>query len=235
MEFNLTTIPDHAIVEILNGDKERMFYKEVMLKSGKSIKLTLDIPIGGNYDGHFSQGVSIARIVALGEGVTGMQPGDEVIVDYTIDTDGAKIISNENGKKLVRAAATNKFYKENSALISATNESKYEAYEHKKGDVEQVATIFGVIKGNEIIPNWPYVFLKYVDVAGEFEETESGLIIPSSEGEMVIRQVLFANPDSPMKPGDNVVVDFAALYERQVNEELLSICMQDDIVGRIVE
>lgn len=233
--MELTTIPDHAIVEILNDDKERLFHKDVTLKDGTTMKMTLDIPIGGNYDGHYSQGVSIARIIALGEGVTGMQPGDEVIVDYTIDADSAKIISNENGHKWVRAAAVNKFYEKDSPLISATAESKYEAHEYKKGDLEQAATIFGIIKGDEIIPNWPYVFLKYVEMEGKFEETEYGLIIPSSEGEMVIRQVLFAHPDSPMKPGDNVVVDFAALYEREVSGELLSICMQEDIIGGFAE
>lgn len=232
MVTNLSTIPGYAIVEILQDQKERMFYKDVTLKNGSTMKLTLDIPISVLYDGHHEQGVSIAKVVSLGDGVNNMQPGDEVVIDYTIDADSAKVISNENGRKLVRVIALNKFYEHDGPLISATTETKYETRDHKKGDVEQSATIFGIIKGDEIIPNYPYVFLKYINIAGEFEETESGLLVPSSEGEMVIRQVLFAHPDSPMKPGDNVIVDFMALYEREVNGEILSVCMQGDIIGR---
>lgn len=228
---NLTTIPGYAIVEILQEEKERQFFKEVTQKDGTKVKLSIDIAVGGLYDGHFSQGVSLAKIKGIGDEITNMQPGDEVIVDYTIDTDGAKVISNENGVKFVRARALNKFYDKDSPLISATSETRFETYEYKKGDLEHASTIFGIIKGNEIIPNHPYVFLKYVDLEGEFEQTESGLIIPSSEGEMVIRQVLFSHPDSPMKAGENVVVDFAALYEREVNGELISICMENDVIG----
>jgi|ERR1700761_6823850 len=231
---SLSTIPGYAIVEILRDDQERKFYKEVKLLNGEVKKLTLDIPIGGLYDGHFSQGVSLARIVACGEGVDQLEPGDEVIVDYTIDTDSAKIISRDENHKLVRAVAVNKFYEEDAPLISASRESKYDLREYKKGDLEHASTIFGVIKGNEIIPNFPYVFCKYVDIAGEFEMTETGLVIPSSEGQMVIRQVLFSHPDSPMKPGDNVMVDYGALYEREVNGEQLSICMHGDIIAKLI-
>lgn len=229
--MELTTLPYYALVEISKEEKERKFYKEVTTKKGTTIKLTLDIPEAAHYDGHFSQGVSIARIVATGENVSFLQPGDEVIIDYTIDTETAKIILNESGRKIVRAVAVNKFYTENAPLISATTETRYDTREYKKGDLELASTIFGIIRGNEIIPNYPYVFLKYVDLEGEFEETESGLIIPSSEGEVVIRQVVFAHPDSPMKAGDNIVVDYGSLYEREVNGELLSICMQGDIIG----
>lgn len=232
LKNNLATIPGYAIVEILQDQKERMFYKDVTLKNGSTMKLTLDIPISGLYDGHHAQGVSLAKVVSLGDGIDNMDIGDEVVIDYTIDTDSARVISNEGGRKLVRVIAKNKFYDEDGPIISATTETRYETRDHKKGDVELSATIFGIVKGNEIIPNYPYIFLKYINMSGEYEETESGLLVPSSEGEMVIRQVLFAHPASPMKPGDTVVVDFMSLYERYVNGEMLSVCLQDDIIGR---
>lgn len=229
--MELTTLPNYALIEISKDEKEHKFYKEVKMANGKTMKLTLDIPEASYYDGHFSQGVSIARIVALGAGIDFMQPGEEVIIDYTIDTEKAKIIDTGDGRRIVRAVAVNKFYTEDAPLTSATTESRYETREYKIGDLELASTIFGIIRGNEIIPNYPYVFLKYVNIEGEFEETESGLIIPSSEGEIVIRQVLFAHPNSPMQPGQNVTVDFGSLYEREVNGELISICMERDIFG----
>lgn len=229
-----TTIPGYAIVEILKEDHDRKFYKDVVLKSGAIMKLSLSLPESGLYDEHFSQGVSIARIVSVGDGVENIKVGDEVIVDYSVDTDGAKVISNINGRKLVRCEARNEFYTE-SKRLSASKFAKFESYEYKAGDLKSASTIFGIISDNEIVPNFPYVFLKYVDFEGEFDKSESGLIIPSTAGELVIRQVLFAHPDSPMKPGEMVVVDYASLYEREITGELVSICMHDDIIGKLLE
>lgn len=228
---NLTTIPGYAIVEILKEDKDRKFTKEIMVNGEKKL-LTIDIAQSGLYDDHFSQGVSIAKVIAIAEELTSVKPGDMVVVDYSVDTANGMVIGHENGNKLVRANATNEFYTD-SKLISATTESRYDVYEYKPGDLKSASTIFGVIKGEEIIPNYPYVFLKYVNLDGEFEMTETGLVVPSSEGDMVIRQVMFSHSDSPMKPGDNVMVDYAALYERDLGAELISICMQDDIVAKL--
>lgn len=232
MACNLSTIHGHAIVEILKEDKDRKFFVEFKLDNGDTKRLTIDIPSSGLYDTHFSQGVSLAKVVATGDDVHWITPGETVIVDYTIDTDKAKIISNEDGVKWVRANAVNKFY-EKDKLISATNETRFDTYEYRKGDLESAATIFGVIRGDEILPNYPYIILKYVDLKGEFEMTETGLLVPSSEGEMVIRQVLFSHPDSPMKPGENVLVEYSSLYEREIKDEVLSICMHNDIIGRL--
>jgi hypothetical protein len=227
---NYGTIPGYAIVQILKEDHDRKLFKEVTLANGKVLKLSLDILSSGLYDDHFSQGVSLAKVIATGEGVDWVFPGEVVVVDYTIDTAGGKIISDENGVKTVRANALNEFYTE-SKLISATTTSRYDTYEYKAGDLKSSSTIFGVIRGDEIIPNHPYVLLKYVNVEGQFEQTPSGLLLPSSEGELVIRQVLFAHPDSKLKSGDNIMVDFEFLYERDVNDEIISICMEDDIIS----
>lgn len=228
--IDLNTIPGYAIVAISKESKERQFYKEIKLANGKSMKLTLTIPESGLYDGHFSQGVSIAKVAAVGDGVDYLSVGDDVIVDYTIDVDTAKIISEENGIKYVRANALNEYY-ESDKLISESKFQRTAVYEYRKGDLKSASTIFGVIKDDEIIPNFPYVFLKYVDLEGEFEITESGVVVPSSEGEIVVRQVLFSHPLSPIKAGQIVMVDFGSLYERDVNGELVSICMHNDIIS----
>jgi hypothetical protein len=227
-----TTIPGYAIVEILKDDHDRKFYKDITLASGATMKLSLAMPESGLYDEHYEQGVSIARIVAVGDGIAWIKPGDEVVVDYSVDTDGGKVISNIGGKKLVRCEARNEFYTE-SKRMSASKFAKFEVNEYNKGDLKNASTIFGVIKGNEIIPNFPYVFMNYVDFEGEFDRSDSGLIIPSTAGELVIRQVLFSHPDSPMQPGDMVVVDYASLYEREISGDVVSICMHGDIIGKL--
>lgn len=226
----LSTVRYHAIVEILNEDKERVFYKEVTLKNGKKVKMTLNIPARGIYDDHFSQGVSLARVVSIGKDVSPVKPGDMVIVDYSVDTDTAKIIEINDQGKYVRVVAANKFY-DHDKMAYANKYERFDAYEYRNGDLEFAAAIFGIIKGDEIQPVPPYVFMQYVDLEGKFIKTGSGLMVPSKEGEFVIRQVLFAGEDSHFKAGDKVLVDFASLYERQVNDGLISICMEQDIIG----
>ena len=223
---NLSTIPGYAIVEILKEDHDRKFFKEV--KVGKETRmLSISLQAAGIYDEHFSQGVSLARVVSRGDGVDWIGDGDTVVIDYTVDTKGGKLISDENGVKLVRANAVNEYYTD-TKLIPQDVFSRSDTYDHKPGDLKSAATIFGVVKDHEIIPNYPYVFLKYTKL-GDYEVGPNGLIVPSSNRDIVIREVLFTHPDSPMKPGDKVMVDFYGLYEREVGGELISIAMHDDI------
>jgi len=224
------TLPGHVIVEILKEDHDRKFFKEVKMAGGETRLLTITLEADKLYDDHFSQGVSMARAYSVGEGVPEINEGDLLIIDYTIDTGKAKIISNENGVKLVRASGVNEFYTEDK-LIPAGKDDYFDNYEYRVGDLKSAATVFGVVNGNEIRPLKHYVILKYVKIDGNFEETESGLVLPSTAGDLVLREVLFAHPESSLSSGDIILVDYFGVYERDLLGETISICMESDILG----
>lgn len=231
--MELACMPTHAIVEILQTEHDKLFYKEIPGPKGEKIRLTLTLPKSSEKDEHFSQGVSLAKIVAVGDEVTDVKPGDTVMVDYTVDTATAKILFDDGERKLVNVVAKN-VYHQDDFMLSATNERPYDQYVWKKGDLDEITVLFGVVKDDgEVIPLDPFVILEYAVVDGQFEENEQGLLVPIYEGDIVMRRCLFAHPNCRIKQGDLVIVPFEALYERPVYDKIISVCVDKDILGTI--
>lgn len=224
-------LPTHAVVEILQTEHEKHFYKEILNHKGEKIRLTLTLPKTREKDEHFSQGVHMARCVIVGEDISEIKSGDLLLVDYSVDTDTARIIFNDGERKLVDVVAKNVYYNSDE-LIPATNERPNDIYVWKKGDLDEITVIFGIIKDDgEVVPTSPFIILEYVVVDGQFEENENGILVPVYEGDVVMRRCLFAHPESKIKQGELVMVPFDSLYEREIYDKVISICIDRDVLA----
>jgi hypothetical protein len=231
--MELECLPTHAIVEILQTDHDKIFYKEIPGPKGEKIRLTLTFEKSRDKDEHFSQGVHLAKIVAVGDEIDSVKPGDVVMVDYTVDTGTARILFNDGERKLVDVIAKN-VYHEDDYLLSATNERPRDTYIWRKGDLDEITVIFGIVKDDgEVIPLDPFVILEYAVVDGTFEENENGILVPVYEGDAVMRRCLFAHENSRIKQGDTVLVPFDSLYEREVYDKVISVCIEKDILSTV--
>lgn len=232
--MKLSCLPTHAVVEIMQTDHDKIFYKEVPGPKGEKIRLTLTFPKTSEKDQHYSQGVHLAKVIAAGSEISELAPGDTVMVDYTVDADTARILFDNGERKLVDVVARN-IYEEEDEMISATNERPRDLYVWKKGDLKEITVIFGVVKDDgEVVPTDPFVILEYVVVDGKFEENDSGILVPIFEGDVVMRRCLFAHPGSKIKQGDLVMVPFESLYEREIYDKMISVCVDTDILGIMV-
>lgn len=224
-------LPTHAVVEILQSEHEKHFYKEITTHKGEKIRLTLTLPRTREKDEHFSQGVHMARAVVVGDDITEIKSGDLLLVDYSVDVDTARIIYNDGQRKLVDVVAKNVYY-ETDEIMPATNERPRDMYVWKKGDLDEITVVFGIIKDDgEVVPTNPFVILEYVVVDGQFEENENGILIPIYEGDVVMRRCLFAHPECRIKQGDLVIVPYEALYEREIYDKVISVCIDRDILA----
>jgi hypothetical protein len=227
----LECLPSHAILEITQAAHDKRFYKEIVTKKGDVIRLTMTIPKGRTTDEHYSQGVHVAKAVALGDEVTNIEVGDELLVDYSVDTETARILYNDGELKLVDVVAKNKYHMED-FMLPCHNSQPHDMYVWRKGDLDEITVIFGIVKSDgEIIPLDPFLLLEYVVVDGQFEENERGLLIPVHEGDVVMRRSLFAHKNSPIRQGDVVIVPYEALYEREVGDKIISVCIDKDVLA----
>lgn len=232
--MQLECMPTHAIVEILQTDHDKNFYKEIPGPKGEKIRLTLTLPKSREKDEHFSQGVHLAKAIAVGDEVTNVKPGDILLVDYTVDTATANILFDDGKKKLVNVIAKN-IYHDEDFLIPASNTQPQDMYVWKKGDLDEITVLFGIVKDDgEVIPLDPFVILEYVVIDGQFEQNENGILVPIYENDVVMRRCLFAHPNSRIKQGDLVLVPFDALYEREIYDKVISVCVDKDILGTII-
>lgn len=224
-------LPTHAIVEILQSEHEKFFYKEITTKKGEKIRLTLTLPKTREKDEHFSQGVNMARAIVVGDEISEFKSGDLLLVDYSVDVGTARILYDDGERKLVDVVAKNVYY-QNDEFVPATNDRPRDTYIWKKGDLDEITVIFGIIKDDgEVVPTNPFVILEYVVVDGQFEENENGILIPIYEGDVVMRRCLFAHPESKIKQGDLVMVPFDSLYEREIYDKVISVCVDKDILA----
>lgn len=224
-------LPTHVVVEILQSEHERNFYKEITTKKGEKIRLTLTLPKTREKDEHFSQGVHMARAVVVGDEISEVKPGDLLLVDYSVDVATARIVFDDGERKLVDVVGKNTYY-ETDERISATNDSPRDMFVWKKGDLDEITVVFGIVKDDgEVVPTDPFVILEYVVVDGQFEENENGILIPIYEGDVVMRRCLFAHPDCRIKQGDLVIVPYEALYEREIYDKVISVCIDRDVLA----
>lgn len=153
---------DKIIIKISAEDREKLFYKNITLPDGSVTKLFVTVDEEEGIDRKSEIYVQSGEIISVGENVRIFKPGDTAILDYLLDNDPNCVLGWEGQDKYVSVTAHTTYYKEDvhvfgNRKIPNSRDTKVA----KKGQPWEVSMILGVLRGNDIIANDPYVFLEY--------------------------------------------------------------------------
>lgn len=218
----------NVLLRILRSEKEKIFREEIKT-GGRVIQLFKAIEQEEDTVGAFEQGIQSAEVIMVADDVKHIQPGDIAIVDYLVDNMPSLVVYNDERGKIV-CVDTRTYYHEDDKIAYANDHTRMDVYAWKKGDTDNASLLFGVFRGDKLIPNPPYIICEHRDLQIR-SKTTSGMEYVHQDQNTAIRRILVPNEDTDedVLAGDVVIVERFCLYERELDGKTFDIIMNQDI------
>lgn len=154
-------MPNRCLIRFSDKDAEDIFLgKEITRDDGSTVRLIKAVDTSPDMDRKSKLFRRTAEVLQVGRNVIGIQPGDIAILDYKVDNDESIEIGHDGVGKLVAVMAVSSYVEED-IHVDANRAIKKSQVVAKKGEVQIVSDIMGVIRNGVIEAVDPYVFLKY--------------------------------------------------------------------------
>lgn len=222
--------PYHILIKISESERDKLFNKRLKTDDGRILSILQDIVHSSDTDDFFSQDVNAAEVIEVGEGVTSIQKGDTVIIDYLVDTTDEYTAWEEwAGKFCVLDIRT--LYYTKDLMIPASQKTKVDTFVFKAGEMDSYSFVIAVIRNNVVIPNSPYIFTEHKDSAKD--EFSNGIQYSETEKHIIKRKLLFGHPNCKLPIGKEVILESDFIFFRKIGETVFDICFESDVVGYV--
>jgi hypothetical protein len=223
--------PHDILISISETDRDKLFNKRLKSPTGEFITdICVELAAEFGTDPAYSQDVQIAEVLQVGSEVKGIGIGDNVIVDYLVDTTEDYTVEQEWASKTCILDTRTLYYQE-TKQVPANRKTNVNTFVYKKGEMERYSLVIAIIKGNTIIPNHPYIFLEHKLPEGMAEV--EGIVFIQTERQVVERKVLFTALNSNIKPGLFALIESDFIFQRKIGEHIFDVCFESDIIGSV--
>lgn len=227
--------PGHVIVILRESRKLELFCKDIKAENGALYKLFMQIRADDHTSDYYEQSVMVAEVVDFAADIKWLKAGDQIIIDYLVDSLETEILEKEGLDKVLILPLHTSFHTDDRIAYAGIN-SRQDTYTHRKGDVNENSLIYAIYRDGELIPNPPFLICEQKDFTVDCK-TKSGLIYNEVEPNdmLVIRKIIAAPPNSAHKAGEFVMIERYCLYGRQIEDIKVDIIMEQDVLCKIAQ
>jgi hypothetical protein len=218
--------PNNVIIFFSEEERRKIFEKPIKGQNGETVWLAVSVMAEENEDGAGERTVTVGKIVAVGNNVTGIKAGDDAVVDYMVDLDDKYIISADEKGKFVSINAVTTQHTEDH-IIDANRRTPHPTTVYSKGDYNEISLLIGIVSDGVIKPNRPYILLEHVEE--EWKESETGLLL-IERPVAVKRKVISVYEGSTHTPDEQIVVEEEAIFTREINGLTFDVVFETDIL-----
>ncbi len=233
MDFkNLKPMPDRAILRITAKEREGVFKKSYRRDDGSTYSLIVTVDEEEGFDRKATIFVRTAEVVSVGRKVRNLQAGDIAILDYLVDNDSNVVLGWENGDKYISVKAVTEYHdKELWAYANRQQLRSKDMKVAKNGAVKNVSQILGCIRGEKLLANDPYVFIKYREEGKKV--TQSGIEY-KDQSKIAETKVLAVSTHSRelygIENGKDCYVAFQDIFDIELPDGKICACNDEDVL-----
>jgi hypothetical protein len=221
-KLSIIPAPNRVLIRITKKQIQDLVSKEITLEDGTKKRLFFEpILFDEGYERRFQQNVSVGEIIGVGNEVEGIYVGDMAILDYLVSNLIDDTVGFVSGDQLISIIAYTTYHKTSSPMIRGR-----QAW--IEGDYDHISRILGLVRGDELIPFDPYVFMEY---------KPDYLKIVSMRGEamretapVVERKVIAAPPDCIWKCGQKIKLKKDDWFDREIAANRIAVAFKQDIL-----
>jgi hypothetical protein len=224
-KLTIIPAPDRVLIRITKKQIEDLISKEITKPDGTKTRLFFEpIHFGEGYERRYQQSVSVGEVIGVGVNVQGIEVGDMAILDYLVSNLVDDCIGYVKGDQLISIIAYTTYHETGSIMINGR-----QAW--AKGDYNHISRILGLVRGDELIPFDPYIFMEY---------KPDYLKILSARGEsmrettpVVERSVMGTSEDCFFKTGDVICLKKDDWFDREIAANRIAVCFKNDVLCKL--
>lgn len=224
--------PDGVMIKIKKSDTDALYSKWITKNDGTKVQLFLQAEPEQHDVARSSIFVSSGEVVQVGINVSGVEEGDTAILDYTVDNfvDNVLYYDDEENKYVVIDGTTT-FHTED-FIVYANRKNPKDTLVYRRGDMDTVSPLLGMIRGEKLIARRPYVFLEHKSNVVD-KTTQSGIVYSQTE-DVIERKVLAVSEQSEKSFGvvqnETVVIFDKDVFNVKVSSNTIQCVMDEDIL-----
>jgi hypothetical protein len=224
-KLSIIPAPNRVLIRITKKQIQDMISKEIVLEDGTKKRLFFEpIHFDEGYERRFQQSVSVGEIIGVGNKVEGIQVGDMAILDYLVSNLVDDCIGYVNGDQLISIIAYTTYHKTSSVMINGRRA-------WAEGDYDHISRILGLVRGDELIPFDPYIFMEY---------KPDYLKIVSARGEAmrettpVVKRTVMSSPDGCIfETGSVIHLGKDDWFDREIAAYRIAVCFKNDVFCKV--
>jgi len=236
------------LVKLSAKSKLDLLEKEIITTTGEKIKLCLKAPSYEEVD-KYELSVKVGEVIALSPGVKNVQIGDIALIDYIVDADAEYVAYMEGNDKVVSVPCQSRIHDKDIVVTSYYQQKKIggtqgekkikmeytgekNVFVARKGDVDEISLLLGVIRDGQLIPNDYFIFCEPKQENSNLTVQANGLFgFNAKETTHIKRRVLFSSPETGLKSGDYVLAEKESNFELTVFEKKFDVIAVVDVLA----
>lgn len=224
--------PDSLMIKMMREDRDALFSKWIVRNDGTKVQLFLQSEPEKSSDRSSSIYISSGEIVQVGSEVKGINEGDIAILDYTVDnfTDNILYFDDE-GNKFIVVDATTTFHSGDHWVYASRNNPR-DTLVSKKGDLDIISPVLGIVRNEELIARQPYVFINHLSNVVKKKSTFG--ITYEEEEEVMERTVLSVSEKSGIKygikDGQIIMAKDSDVFDIKIKDYFIQAILDQDVL-----
>ncbi len=231
----LKMLGDRILVRISEKSIQDIYSKEIVRNDGTRTKLFLTVPASDKDDRQSQLFVRTGTVINKGPAASSIVMGDVVILSYDAFNDERKFVGMDGDDKIIWVHANTAYHKDNLVAHADRQEMNGRRINRKdqrvwdRGDIDEISQVIGIIRGDKLIANDPYIFLNHEAIDTQ-RKTESGILHHADKQKMILERAVLAVPGSGVwygiAEGDNVMVNESDMFDIVLQDRKIT-CVND--------
>lgn len=244
--------PDYVLVKITKEAREALFNKKIKKDNGEEVELFIRGDKGKEDADSNSIFVGSGDVTAVGGNIKNIKKGDLALISYLCDNDESIIVGYEGEDKIiaVKAITTRHEKKQMSyasrrPVLDSKGKPVYkngiaQTYNKdriicEKGDYDELSSLYGVVRGEELIAIEPYCFLQHEDT--KIMKVAGNGILYEEDEKIIKRKLLAVSKESQerygVKTGIEIICDDFDVFNMEYNGQKISAINDQDILFKL--
>lgn len=254
-------IGDKVLIRFTKENKESIFSKWITKEDGTKVKLFLNVDAGYDDERKSKLFVQTGIVEAVGKGryhnqtgeflpIGDIQVGDIAIVDYNLCNDLSKLFyREENGDDVFWCNAITIFHKKDEVMYASrrlVTDKRSKQYGKsanprdmmlvKVGDIEELSSIYGIIRDDELIARKPFVFYYHQNNVIN-KETKMHIVYTETQTTLT-RKILACDDRSSnefgIKKDDSILIKEEDIFDIKLKDSYIQCSNDFDIICKAI-
>lgn len=245
--------PDFVLIKIKREEREALYNKKIRRDDGEEVVLFIQGDKGKDDADANSIFVGFGEITAVGKNLKNIEKGDIGLISYLCDNDESIIVGYDGMDKIIAVKAITTRHKEKLMSYASRKpvldnkgkqvykDGKLQVYNRdrivfEKDDYDELSSLYGVVRGRELISIEPYCFLEHKET--KVMKVGRGGIITEEDEKIIQRKLLSVSRETEgrlnISGSEIVICDDFDIFVVQVGGSKIS-CINDVDILAIME